>query len=125
MSWHYLREGEAASWEGASLDGAPSALLSLLPTLEACCSPASETATLSLAKMATLCARDYKHPGRSRLERTGSTAGECLPQVGGPLNPTWCEWFMGWPVGWTESRPLETARFQQWLHSHGACCQRG
>jgi hypothetical protein len=20
----------------------------------------------------------------------------------GPLNPAWCEWFMGFPVGWTE-----------------------
>lgn len=38
---------------------------------------------------------------------------------GGPLNPEWCEWFMGWPIGWTASAPLETVRFQQWLHSHG------
>ncbi len=262
MSWHFLREGAAASWEGACLDGAPSALSSLLPTLEACSLPASETATLSpspsgmmyapstashgggtstsspgasparisasqgrvldstasaagsgerwpaslarwdpdtsswktpqlsllgglesfsetwpqwgsmrngecwarmmpalptsesasgfllptltvcgnynrkgasaqsgdglataLAKMATLCARDYRHPGRSRIDRTGSTAGECPPQqVGGPLNPPWCEWFMGWPVGWTESKPLEMARFRQWLRLHGIPC---
>lgn len=32
MSWHYLQEQEEASWEGSCLDGAPSALLSLLPT---------------------------------------------------------------------------------------------
>ena len=32
MSWHYLQEGEEASWEGSSLDGAPYALLRLLPT---------------------------------------------------------------------------------------------
>ena len=32
MSWHYLQGQEEASWAGTSLDGAPSALLSLLPT---------------------------------------------------------------------------------------------
>jgi len=37
--------------------------------------------------------------------------------------PDYCpelpEWVMGWPVGWTELKPLGTGRFQQWLHSHG------
>lgn len=32
MSWHFLREQEEESWEESCLDGAPSALLSLLPT---------------------------------------------------------------------------------------------
>ena len=36
------------------------------------------------------------------------------------LNPAWTEWLMGWPIGWTDCVPLETARFQQWLRSHGA-----
>ena len=26
----------------------------------------------------------------------------------GQLNPTWVEWLMGWPLGWTELKPLET-----------------
>ena len=52
---------------------------------------------------ATPTARDYKHPGRSRMERTGGTHGEPLPQqVGGALNPTWVEWLMGFPPNWTE-----------------------
>ena len=25
----------------------------------------------------------------------------------GPLNPEWCEWFMGFPIGWTESLPSD------------------
>jgi hypothetical protein len=25
---------------------------------------------------------------------------------GGQLNPTWVEWLMGWPLGWTDLRPL-------------------
>ena len=39
--------------------------------------------------------------------------------AGGPLNPTWLEWFMGWPVGWTGLEPLETDKWQQWRRSHG------
>jgi len=29
------------------------------------------------------------------------------------------EWLMGWPIGWTDLKPLETDRFQQWLLLHG------
>jgi len=43
MSWHYLQGQEAESWEEPSLDGAPFALLKLMPTLGACCSPDSAT----------------------------------------------------------------------------------
>ena len=27
--------------------------------------------------------------------------------IGGTLNPTWVEWLMGWPLGWTDLKPLE------------------
>ena len=27
--------------------------------------------------------------------------------AGGKLNPTWVEWLMGWPLGWTDLKPLE------------------
>jgi len=47
MSWHYLQGQEAASWEGSSLDGAPSALLSLIPTPEKSCSQDKQTDALS------------------------------------------------------------------------------
>ncbi len=40
-------------------------------------------------------------------------------EVGGPLNPPWVEWLMGWPIGWTALEALETGRFQQWWHLHG------
>lgn len=63
--------------------------------------------------------RDYRHPGRSRMDRTGSKSGECLPQiVGGALNPTWVEWLMGWPLGWTDLKPLEMDRFREWQRQH-------
>jgi hypothetical protein len=37
---------------------------------------------------------------------------------GGQMNPNWVEWLMGWPIGWTDLKPLETGKFQQWQHSH-------
>lgn len=102
----------------------------LLPTLTVCgnynkkCASkkAGDGLATALAKMPTLVARDYRSPGRSRLERTGSKAGEHLPNVvGGPLNPDWCEWFMGFPIGWTASRPLETHKYHEWRQQHGPC----
>ncbi len=38
---------------------------------------------------------------------------------GGQLNPTWVEWLMGWPIGWTELKPLAMDRFRKWQQQHG------
>jgi hypothetical protein len=43
--------------------------------------------------------------------------------IGGQLNPTWVEWLMGWPLGWTDLKPLGTDKFRQWLESHGKSLQ--
>jgi hypothetical protein len=40
-------------------------------------------------------------------------------QAGGSLSPTWVEWLMGWPLGWTDLKPLEMDK------SHCAQQQRG
>ena len=40
----------------------------------------------------------------------------------GQLNPSWVEWLMGWLIGWTDLKPLETAKFRQWLRLHGKSC---
>lgn len=37
---------------------------------------------------------------------------------GGRLNPDWVEWLMGWPIGWTDLKPLEMDKFQLWLKAH-------
>lgn len=37
---------------------------------------------------------------------------------GGHLNPEWAEWLMGWPIGWTDLRPLAMDRSQSWLRAH-------
>ncbi len=57
-----------------------------------------------------------------------STRGVRLPEhlsresrahVGGQLNPNWVEWLMGWPIGWTDLKPLEMDKYQEWLQQHG------
>ena len=48
------------------------------------------------------------------LETVAAKRGEV-----GTLNPDWVEWLMGWPIGWTDLKPLETARFLVWLSLHG------
>ena len=265
MSWHYLQDQEAASWEANSLDGAPVALLSLMPTPGACCWLASETDTFPASRSGTMSGLSTASPGAAqsmssagashaktsarRAKERESTAlvagsgwkwpessvkydlatclwrtrqssllagldvfsetwprwgmmrdGECwelsmpelhtsasesglwptpnvpnggrsvkhvtdwrgksayhngkkvqvglesavkmLPtptaddtghrtkpyaqggtplsmEAGGSLNPTWVEWLMGWPLGWTDLKALETAKFQQWQRLHG------
>ncbi|RQR87679.1 hypothetical protein DIE09_06395 [Burkholderia sp. Bp9010] len=37
---------------------------------------------------------------------------------GGQLNPEWVEWLMGWPIGHTALKPLETARYREWRQQH-------
>ena len=44
-----------------------------------------------------------------------------VEQNGGRLNPTWVEWLMGWPLGWTDLKPLEMDKFQQWQQQHLDC----
>lgn len=39
--------------------------------------------------------------------------------AGGPLNPPWVEWLLGWPIGWTDLEQLEMDKFLAWLASHG------
>lgn len=34
------------------------------------------------------------------------------------LNPEWVEWLMGWPIGHTGLKPLETGKYQEWLRQH-------
>jgi DNA (cytosine-5)-methyltransferase 1 len=38
---------------------------------------------------------------------------------GGKLNPTWVEWLMGWPLGWTDLKPLETGKSHSVPQQHG------
>ena len=39
--------------------------------------------------------------------------------IGGSLNPTWVEWLMGWPVEWTDLKPLATDKCPSVQHKLG------
>jgi hypothetical protein len=78
----------------------------------------------------TPAARDYKdtglHPasqGRNspNLPAIVMRAKMVVSGESGRLNPTWVEWLMGWPLGWTALGRLETDKYQRWRHSHGGC----
>jgi len=40
--------------------------------------------------------------------------------IGGTLNPTWVEWLMGWPLGWTDLKPLEMDKSLYVQQQHGS-----
>ena len=54
---------------------------------------------------ATTTARMWKDNGTSpsELNRNSETLAV---QAGGKLNPKWVEWLMGWPLQWTDLKPL-------------------
>ena len=39
--------------------------------------------------------------------------------IGGTLNPNWVEWLMGWPLGWTDLKPLEMDKSPCVQQPHG------
>lgn len=44
--------------------------------------------------------------------------------AGGQLNPTWVEWLMNWPMGWTSLEAITHEHFKHWQES-GAAYLRG
>jgi DNA (cytosine-5)-methyltransferase 1 len=44
-------------------------------------------------------------------------------QTGMRLNPTWVEWLMAWPLGWTDLKPLAMDKCQSVPPPHGDCSQ--
>lgn len=68
-------------------------------------------------KFATPQARDYRSGSRDRWNDPRRSRN-LNDQVGGLLNPEWEEWVMGWPIGWTELKPLAMDRFLEWQRQH-------
>lgn len=82
----------------------------LLPTMEA-----SNTKAIAMRSagrsprdftkpLPTLTRRDWKS---SSMGRQGNSR-PLSEHMNGPLNPRWGEWFMGFPLGWTEFQGSET-----------------
>ena len=64
-----------------------------------------------------------QNPNRPKMGTT--LCGAVKDTAGrGSLNPTWVEWLMGWPSEWTALKPLEMAKYQQWLQLHSEFCQK-
>ena len=59
-------------------------------------------------------ARDYRTGEQKRWENP-ERSRNLNDQIGGQLNPTWVEWLMNWPIGWTSLEPLQREAFDDWL----------
>jgi len=64
-------------------------------------------------------ARMYKDGGNPSEYKRNETP--LAAQAGGPLNPEWVEWLMGWPLGWTDLKPLATDKFPSAQPPLGDC----
>ena len=87
-----------------------SAQVKIFPTPTACMSKGSSPASLT------------RKSGRSRVN--DRLDHNVMASHGGSLNPTWVEWLMGWPLGWTDCAASATDKFQQWSASHGITSHR-
>ena len=80
----------------------------MFPTPRAsCCKPASTPTERALQDLQTAVlystpqARDFRTGQSSRWEDPNRSRN-LNDQIGGQLNPTWVEWLMGFPTGWTD-----------------------
>lgn len=68
--------------------------------------------------------RENRRGTRGQLRQSPESHAFMRAQIdvyGVRVHPELLEWLMGWPLGWSAAEPLETARFRQWLDSHGIC----
>jgi hypothetical protein len=54
-----------------------------------------------------------------KLKRGANTGWSLIDELGYCPHPEFAEWLMGWPPEWTDLKPLETDKFQQWQQQHG------
>ena len=101
--WGLMRDGEC--WEqqtlGQTINGIEFGLSQKWPTPDASCGQRGT------------------QPNWTPKRKSGHHAQYTINQAvrdseqnnGGKLNPMWVEWLMGWPLGWTDLKPLETDKF--------------
>ena len=134
MSWHYLQGQEAASWEGTCLDGAPSALLSMIHTPEAFSSRDSGTDACRDSQFGTTCGPLTESHGKaaSTSSAEASLAKTSAPQVmeleltesdpacGSIWRELWARYdrvASGWKTHrclWTEDLPWSSVTLPKW-----------
>jgi len=81
---------------------------------------------VSLTMWPTPAARDYKGAnslehcevngtGRKHMDQLpNAVAHGDKPEPSGALNPTWVEWLMGWPIGWTSMDAIKELDWRGW-----------
>lgn len=74
----------------------------------------------AVLKCATPTARDWRS-GKASQATHDKNSRPLSEQIGGSLNPTWVEWLMGWPLGWTDLKPLATDRCLSAPQQLGGC----
>ncbi len=99
MSWHYLQGQEAAFWEGNCLDGAPSALLRLIPTPAKSCLHDRRTDVLADSRSGMTCGPLTENHGKAEsissaedsLARTSAqlAKGPESPELDPVCGPKW------------------------------------
>jgi len=67
----------------------------------------------------TPCAKVTSPRGKAAQARKGNPMDTLPNVVGGVPHPLLSEWLMGWPLGWTDLKPLEMDKFHLWLQQHG------
>jgi hypothetical protein len=60
-------------------------------------------------------------PGAKMQKMLGNHPEVRQDPNGGTLNPTWVEWLMGWPPGFTDLKPLEMDKSLYVQQLHGSC----
>ena len=71
------------------------------------------------ARSPKMCDANGGYRQTSLSDQLCNKSGSTVAERNGQVTPEFCEWLMGFPVEWTESAPLATPKFQQWLLSHG------
>ena len=114
--WGVMRDGVCSEHATpARLTSASACGSWLTPTRNDSQPSGIKAATMMLRALAGEVVPGMYHRLRSQVAALALQAGEGF----GPLNPTWVEWLMGWPLGWTDLRASAMDRFQQWRRSHG------
>jgi len=129
--WGLMRDGEC--WEQRTLERLTRGTESgLLPTPNAFpCGPSKDYNPKAksqsgrnlqsfVAKFPSPVSSDTSH--RKNKYAQGGTA--LSTKIGGQLNPTWVEWLMGWPLGWTDLKPLEMDKSHCVQPQHGEYSQK-
>ena len=133
--WGLMRDGEC--WEQRTLEqtirGTESGLLEQTwPTPRSCSAMAATITPKSAwnekrnANLETIVGRVQFPTPTAHNSKEGNYPSErnrktptLATHAGGKLNPMWVEWLMGWPLGWTDLKPLATDKYHCVQLQHG------